>query len=1658
MTPDKDSMIRRQLINLPRLIPLLTCVAISGSLLAGCPQLAWQQVQETINFAVVVTADRYQLSSNPGTIDTAVLRAVPTGGLAPYTYAWSVYDPHSQVTNFMLDALTGQAARFRAAGTDGPYEVRCKVRDSAGTEIEARTILRVGTSVGLDITTERLGVVAGGGEKGQVTLHLVPQSGTPPYSVRWLVTGPDGQTDNDRLDVNNPFAPIFTSGNTVGTYTLTATITDANGSRTFKSTIVMVGQSLGLDVITDRGNILPGGGDDGTATLLATPIGGKEPYSYDWEAIGPDGQTKNELMWDTNVRSPKFESSDETGTYLLRCAVTDADGAVLIGSTSIVVGQDVALDITADHVALPGAGSSETAKLSADTRGGREPVQLRWEAVGPDGQSATALLNSTTAETIRFTPNSTNGAFMIRCTATDKNGVTSTDSLVISVGGSLSIAINSQKTALPTGGAAATGKTKLTVDIRGGVPPYTYAWSVINASGVEENTRLDSTTANAPTFTTAAGVGAYAIVCRVTDAEDMTAVDTIHLNVGQPLNVDVIADKQALVGGGGVSGQAQLITTVTGGAAPYEYAWSIIGPNNTPTPARLSSLTIADPVFTSDLVTGTYRLILTTTDALGIVFVDSIALVVSSTGGGAAGQNLTVDVSLDRNPILPSGDTSDITGTIIGGVAPVDYLWTLTQPNGITNDALLSSTTDPTVTFTSPATQGTYRIRCIVTDAVGNVATDSIQCTVTDSFALNLTSDVMEVAPGGAVNLYANQEGAVANMTFAWNCVNESGAAAGAFTTGSTGVGAASQTAAGDSVNAWTAPGAGVGTYRIQVTMTDARGYVAVDSVQVMVRNSLALDLTASRTEVLPGGAVDLYLDQNGGTANITYTWTCRNESGAAAGAFTLGSTGVGAATQTVAGDTSNVWTAPGTGVGTYRIQVVMVDARGNTAVDSVQVFVRPAVSLDLTTTAVDILPGAAVTLYADQTGGTANMTYTWSCRNESGAAAGAFTTGSTGVGAASQTAATDVTNIWTAPGAGVGTYRIQVTMVDARGNTAVDSVQVVVRTPLTLDLTANAVYILPGGTVNLAADENGGTANMTYTWTCVDESDAAAGAFTNGSTGVGAATQAGQAGDVTNVWTAAGTAVGTYRIEVTVLDARGYTATDSVHVIVDTPLTLDLTASAVYILPGAAVNLYADENGGTANMTYTWTCVDESNAAAGAFTNGSTGVGAATQAGQAGDVTNIWTAPAAGAGSFGSYRIEVVVVDARGYTADDTVHVIVGNPLTLDLSADDVFVTPNTTVNLLADKTGGETPYDYVWTAVNSSGAPAGTFTTGSTGVGAATQAAQAADVTNAWSVAVEDTYTITCSVTDDAGQTSTDSIAVVVTIQQPFTLDLSSDRLLLVPGETINLTADQTGGTANFDYAWTALDEAGNDAGTLGAAAQNGVAGDSTNTWQAPSGDDVQGTYRIFCTVTDAIGRTATDSIFVEIDWVVIQNYFPAPPATDTDGVLVLSNLGSSSMNAYPGKTFDAALVDPTEPRNIIITISDSNNTITGGTAEIVGINSRGEAVTETVAIPGSAGGGSTTVCDVPFAALTEINLYDFAGVTVFPAPSPDQVSVGLGEKFGLTDTIQTAADVLYVNEGGTVYTAGYVVDPTPATQSITFVNAPNGARNYIVVFRTY
>jgi hypothetical protein len=91
----------------------------------------------------------------------------------------------------------------------------------------------------------------------------------------------------------------------------------------------------------------------------------------------------------------------------------------------------------------------------------------------------------------------------------------------------------------------------LHVFARGGVKPYTYAWTVTNPLGQEENERLDRLDAAEPFFTSGGTTGSYLLQCILTDASGQETGDTVVIRVERQMVLDLKTDRGWVASGGG---------------------------------------------------------------------------------------------------------------------------------------------------------------------------------------------------------------------------------------------------------------------------------------------------------------------------------------------------------------------------------------------------------------------------------------------------------------------------------------------------------------------------------------------------------------------------------------------------------------------------------------------------------------------------------------------------------------------------------------------------------------------------------------------------------------------------------------------------------------------------------------------------------------------------------------------------------------------------------------------------------------------------------------------------------------------------------------------------------------------------------------------------
>ncbi|HRO97833.1 MAG TPA: SprB repeat-containing protein, partial [Flavobacteriales bacterium] len=317
------------------------------------------------------------------------------------------------------------------------------------------------------------------------------------------------------------------------------------------------------------------------------------------------------------------------------------------------------------------------------------------------------------------------GAGLYELTLTDALGCSTTASIVLSEPDTLAVSF----TVSDIGGfgtSCTANDGSISTSITGGSPGYVVQWTGPNGF-ISNLTNLTDLVA-----------GTY--IATATDANGCTAQGVVTLDAAPPVFMELDPAPGACAG----DGLGSISSTVTGGIAPFQYAWT--GPDG----------------FTSnapeliDVVDGTY--VLTVTDTLGCTATTSTTL-----SGPAPLQSTLVPSFYGLYNIRCAGDSSGtLSVDVTGGTA--SYTMTVTGPTG-------------TLSGNGPFTQliaGTYTIG--ITDANGCSADTSITLTAPDSPIISaLTADIqpsgtnISCQGGSDGSIDASITGGSAPYTFAWS-------------------------------------------------------------------------------------------------------------------------------------------------------------------------------------------------------------------------------------------------------------------------------------------------------------------------------------------------------------------------------------------------------------------------------------------------------------------------------------------------------------------------------------------------------------------------------------------------------------------------------------------------------------------------------------------------------------------------------------------------------------------------------------------------------------------------------------------------------------------------------------------------------------------------
>ena len=430
----------------------------------------------------------------------ALPATVGAGGVPPLTAINSVPDgsiPDVPVTHPQAAAIYKLYRAGILDGVDSAFNCNpgANIRRSEVAAIltrmmnaDARLHFSIGGETALTVTTHPEDQTAVEGE--QVTFTVAASGGKTPYTYQWEYTY-DGISGWEAADDSNYYSDARTAALTVrvvsadwnGNYRYRCVIADAAGSRVTSDDAGITEKTAALSITTHPEDQTAVEGEQVTFTVAAS--GGKTPYTYQWEYTY-DGISGWEAADDSNYYSDartaaltvRVVSADWNGNYRYRCVITDAAGS-RVTSNSAGISKKNTLVITKqpENKLVP---VNTWAAFTVEVAGGQKPYTYRWQLTT---DSLSSWVNvpvyednyrgiDTATLRVRATVGDWTANYRYRCVITDAAG-----NQVMSAAVRIMEKMTFQS---PQSVRGAVGDwVTFTMQVQGGVKPYTYQWQVL---------------------------------------------------------------------------------------------------------------------------------------------------------------------------------------------------------------------------------------------------------------------------------------------------------------------------------------------------------------------------------------------------------------------------------------------------------------------------------------------------------------------------------------------------------------------------------------------------------------------------------------------------------------------------------------------------------------------------------------------------------------------------------------------------------------------------------------------------------------------------------------------------------------------------------------------------------------------------------------------------------------------------------------------------------------------------------------------------------------------------------------------------------------------------------------------------------------------------
>ena len=253
---------------------------------------------------------------------------IPSGGTAPYTYAWDTGASDSCIT---------------VSESAGSYTYRVIVTDAEGCTTSCQATLTVNESPTCSVDPPSAEIC----DYSDQEFCVIPSGGTAPYTYDWST----GASDS-----------CITASESAGSYTYRVIVTDAEGCTTSCQATLTVNESPTCSVEPPSAEIC----DYSDQEFCVIPSGGTAPYTY---------------SWDTGASDSCITVSESAGSYTYRVIVTDAEGCTTSCQATLTVNESPTCSVDPPSAEICDYSDQEFCVIPS---GGTAPYTYAWDTGASD--------------------------------------------------------------------------------------------------------------------------------------------------------------------------------------------------------------------------------------------------------------------------------------------------------------------------------------------------------------------------------------------------------------------------------------------------------------------------------------------------------------------------------------------------------------------------------------------------------------------------------------------------------------------------------------------------------------------------------------------------------------------------------------------------------------------------------------------------------------------------------------------------------------------------------------------------------------------------------------------------------------------------------------------------------------------------------------------------------------------------------------------------------------------------------------------------------------------------------------------------------------------------------------------------------------------------